>query len=217
MTPPLIEACVTTLAEAILARDSGADRIELCRELETGGLTPSAELLAQVAGETGMPVHAMIRTTPEGFRARTVEIDRMALEIEALARAGATGLVFGVLNRNDSIDRPALRLLVAAAGSLPVTFHRAFDLVEDRNSAIRMLAEEGVARVLSSGGHSTAWIGRKVIGELVRTAGTRIVIMAGGSVRADHVHALVLETGVRELHARVSAIPAIVQSFNQRP
>jgi copper homeostasis protein len=57
--------------------------------------------------------------------------------------------------------------------------------------------------VLSSGGAPTAREGTRTLGAMVRRAGDDCVVMAGGRVRPDHAAALVRETGVREVHARL--------------
>ena len=50
MNEYLTEACVETLDAAILAYKRGADRIELCQNLDDGGITPSFSLLEDVVG-----------------------------------------------------------------------------------------------------------------------------------------------------------------------
>ena len=37
----LLEACVETLDEALLAQKKGADRVEICSRLDLDGLTPN--------------------------------------------------------------------------------------------------------------------------------------------------------------------------------
>jgi copper homeostasis protein len=67
-----------------------------------------------------------------------------------------------------------------------------------------------VRRVLTSGGAPTATEGADTLARLVRRAGGRLAIIAGGTVRASNVRALVETTGVAEVHARVirEAAPA---------
>lgn len=212
----MVEACVTTLAEAIEAEGAGAGRLELCRELETGGLTPSADLLSMVRSRVGIPVFAMIRVTGGHFRVSPARAEVMAGQMRDLAEAGAQGFVLGVLDRSDSIDPEALTMLMTAAEGLPVTFHRAFDLVPDPVGSLAILAKAGVARVLTSGGGETAWNGRKTIRTLVAASGGSPAVMAGGGIRANDVKRLVRETGVKEIHARAMAIPGIVEVL-ERP
>jgi copper homeostasis protein len=134
----------------------------------------------------------------------------MKKAMERLAVSGASGFVLGVLDGRNSIDPVALRELLKAAEGLPVTFHRAFDLLADPIRGLQTLLESGVARILTSGGPGTAWEGRSTLKKLVDSASGGLTVMAGGGVRAPHVAELIRKTGVREIHARASAVPAIV-------
>jgi len=58
---PLLEICVETLDGALAAERGGADRIELCENLQVGGLTPSTDLMRAVRSQVHIPVFAMIR------------------------------------------------------------------------------------------------------------------------------------------------------------
>ena len=70
-----------------------------------------------------------------------------------------------------------------------------------RTEGIEALLELGVDRLLTTGGPPTAWEGRDVLRELVQAAGDQLVVMPGGGVRQDHVHALLEHTGAREVHS----------------
>lgn len=213
----LVEACATTLTEAIKAFNAGADRIELCRALETGGLTPSTETLRQVLSNITIPVFTMVREQGGPFTVSKAQLREMTRAMKLLAGSGAKGFVLGVLDGHDRLDLAALRELMKAAEGLPVTFHRAFDGLADPLDALRVLSDEGVARILASGGPGTAWEGRKALGRLVDAAPVGLTIMAGGGVRAPHVAELVRRTGVREIHARASAVPAIIDATRKGP
>lgn len=137
----------------------------------------------------------------------------MLQQIAGLLEAGADGIVLGVLDPNGRPDTAALRALVSAAGHATVTFHRAFDQIDDPLSALECLAQAGVSRVLTGGGMGTAWEGRAMLAKLVERSRDRVAIMGGGSVRGDHVAQLVEETGIREVHARASGIPGVVEAL----
>ncbi len=211
--PVLIEACVTTPAEATAAARAGAYRLELCRDLETGGLTPDRDLVTAARDGAGIPVFAMVRPRAGSFVAQPGEGATMLAEIAALRALGIDGLVLGVLDRSARIDVALLRELVAAATGLPVTFHRAFDRIPDPLAALETLAELGVRRVLTSGGAPTAWEGRAVLRDLVRASQHGVTILAGGAVRADHVRELVAFAALEEVHARAAAIPDIIHAL----
>jgi len=123
--------------------------------------------------------------------------------------------VLGVLDRHGRVDLPVLKELVSAARGLSVTFHRAFDEVPDPLVEIEKLVEAGVSRVLTSGGGRTAWEGRDVLRQLVNICSGRLTVLGAGGVRAPHIVELVKATGLTEIHARASAIPAIMKSLRQ--
>jgi copper homeostasis protein len=74
--------------------------------------------------------------------------------------------------------------------------------VARRVVAIDALAALGVARVLTSGGASTASEGTDELRAMVQRANERLVIVAGGGVRRNNAREIVEKTGVTELHAR---------------
>lgn len=204
----LVEACVQTITSAEAAERAGADRIELCAALATGGVTPGAGVIRTVRARVGIPLQILIRPRTGNFVYREPEVEAMLAEIREARRAGADGVVLGALDHGGFIDRRATARLVDAAGPLPVTFHRAFDQVADQLAALETLVGLGVARVLTSGGPVRADDGIPRLAELVRVAGGRIGILAGGRVRASGVARLAAETGVGEVHLGPCTEPA---------
>jgi len=87
-----------------------------------------------------------------------------------------------------------------------VTFHRAFDFTENLAESLETLADAGVNRILTSGGASTAAEGAGVIADLVRQAGPRLTVIAGGGIRENNVRDLVSVSGVREVHVRLTRL-----------
>ena len=68
------------------------------------------------------------------------------------------------------------------------------------------LADAGVQRVLSAGGTSTAADGATALAKLVRQAGSRVVVMAGGGIREENVRSVVSVSGVREVHVQLTRL-----------
>jgi copper homeostasis protein len=209
----LVEACATTLDEAKRAAEVGAGRIELCVDLDVGGLTPPAALVREVKSAIRIPVFVMIRPRAGDFVVSPAELDRMDHDASLLLDAGADGIVLGTLLPDGSIDERALERLVLRAGANPVTFHRAFDEIPDGTAALEILAAIGVTRILTSGQAPTALDGARLLSRWVRQSAGRISIMPGGGVRAKHAQDLVNRTGVSEVHARASAVANLVQSL----
>ena len=198
----LVEAAVESLDDARAAIAGGADRLELCADLDAGGTTPARSLLSEVLGVVTVPVLVMIRPRPGEFVYARAELDRMRGDIGAALELGAAGVVLGVLDAAGCIDTSATRALLAAAQGRPVTFHRAIDETPDVLEAVDSLVSLGVTRVLSSGAAPTALEGADTLAAMVERAGDVLQIVAGGSVRAGNVVEIVRRSGVREVHAR---------------
>ena len=124
----------------------------------------------------------------------------MRHDIGVAKSLGASGVVLGLLHPDGTVDRERTAALVELARPMSTTFHKAFDMTRDPREALETLIGLGVDRVLTSGGRRSAWEGRDRIAELVRLAGDRIVIMAGGGISAENVHRLIAATRVREVH-----------------
>ena len=199
---PLVEAAVDSLAAALAAEEAGAGRLELCGDLDVGGVTPPEELQREARRRCRVPLFTMIRPRAGSFVYSAGEIDAMLAAIAEARSLGASGIVTGALAPSGGVDLDAMRRLVAASRPLPVTFHKAFDRLADLDLGLEALVALGVDRVLTSGGAPTADEGTAVITRLARRAGGRIIIVAGGGVNGASVPALVRDSGVTEVHAR---------------
>lgn len=204
----LFESCVDSLDAALASVAGGARRLELCAHLDVGGTTPDAGLVREVVEAVPVPVFTMVRPRGGAFVYGEAEVDAMVRDIRLMRAAGAHGLVFGALRADRTVDDAVMRRLLSHARPLPVTCHKAFDETPDLLAALDTLVTLGVDRVLTSGGRPTAAEGAAMLAALVARAGEAITIVAGGRVRADTVAALLWQTGVREVHARVIREPA---------
>jgi copper homeostasis protein len=202
----LVEACVDSVASSHAAERGGAQRLELCDALFDGGTTPSAGMIAACRETVSIPVFVMIRPRGGGFVYSDAERDVMRRDVVVARELGADGVVIGGLRRDGSVDLALVRSLVQAAQPLPVTFHRAFDLTPDFERSLESLADAGVQRVLSAGGAATAVDGATALADLVRQAGSRLIVMAGGGVREENIRSLVSIAGVREVHVRLTRL-----------
>ena len=202
---PLLEIAAASIASALAAQEGGADRIELCANLREGGTTPSHGTLAEARKQLRIPIHVLVRPRGGDFLHNEAEAAAMIGDIEDCVRSGADGVVIGALDADGNVDVALCRRLVAAAGKLDVTFHRAFDAARDPAAALEDIIALGCARVLTSGAAASAPQGVEAIARHVHQANGRIAIMAGGGVSADNVRELVTRTGVTECHSSAGA------------
>lgn len=179
-----------------------ADRIELCDNLLVGGTTPSAGFIEQSRSLSDLPIMILIRPRPGDFHYSDSEFEVMLSDIMFAKIAGANGIVTGILKPDGKVDRDRMAKIVDSASPMEITFHRAIDMTPDPIRTMDVLVELGINRVLTSGQKASAWDGRGNIRKLVDHAkGRGISVMAGGGVNERNVQNLLVETGVKEVHA----------------
>ena len=127
----------------------------------------------------------------------------MVNDVAVAKSAGVAGVVIGAAAPDGRLEAAVLARLVEAAAPLNVTLNRVFDLTPDPVEALETAIELGIRRVLTSGQAPAAGEGVDLIAELVKVAGDRIEIMAGGGVTPDTAPLLVA-AGVGAIHASCS-------------
>jgi copper homeostasis protein len=203
-TRPLVEVCVSSVADAVAAVAAGADRLELCSALEVGGLTPSVALLESVLAQVSIPVMAMIRPRAGGFNYEPDQFRTALSDAEWALRLGAGGVVFGFLTREGRIDESRCREIVALAGARQTVFHRAFDFAADPLRAADQLAGVGVTRVLTSGQRRSALEGAGLIRTIADRTRGNMEVLPGGGIRPDNVLEVLERTGCDQVHVGAS-------------
>jgi len=196
----ILEICANSLQSAINAEKGGANRIELCINLEVGGLTPPSTLINEVQKALSIPVYVLIRPRAGDFVYSKEELEQMKDDISYCFDARCSGVVFGVLKKDNKIDGAATTTLLKTSKFMDVTFHRAFDLLEDHLEGLTMLKEMGVQRILTSGCNGTAPEGIEMLSELVDEAEDDVIIMPGGGIRPENILEII-KTGAQEFHS----------------
>ncbi|HEY8327850.1 MAG TPA: copper homeostasis protein CutC [Rhodanobacter sp.] len=197
----ILEIAANSVASALAAQDGGAGRVELCTALELGGLTPSHAQIALARERLGIPLVVLIRPRAGDFLYSDLECEAMQRDIETCVALGCDGVVLGVLDAEGQVDTTHCRALIAAAGKLGVTFHRAFDLSRDPAQALEDIVALGCKRVLTSGAQASAADGAALIRDLVAQAAGRLAVMPGAGITAQNIAALAAATGAHEFHA----------------
>jgi copper homeostasis protein len=211
LAPPLVEACCDSVHTAREAQAYGAGRVELCGP-GPGGTTPSLGLIARTRDELTVPLHVMIRPHTRDFLYDEDDLDVMRNDIIAARQLGVDGIVLGPLQSSGTLHTQQLAELVELARPLKVTFHRAFDQVNDQHTSLDLMLLLGVDYVLTSGAARTALEGAARLQVLQQRAGDRLTILGGGGIRGDHVRDLLAVAPLREVHAR-GTDPLIVRDL----
>jgi copper homeostasis protein len=197
----VLEICVESVDHAVAAEHGGADRIELCTDLASGGITPNAELMQTVRRQVRIPIHVLIRPRAGDFFYSDSELEIMRNDIRAAKQFGMDGVVLGILEKNGRVDVERTKALVKLAHPLPVTFHRAFDASHNLETSLEEVIQTGASRILTSAGQPRATDGLSTLARLVHAAGERILIMPCGGINSDNVVHIVTTTLAQEVHS----------------
>ncbi|KAJ5894892.1 copper homeostasis CutC domain-containing protein [Penicillium taxi] len=220
----LLEIACFNEQSAINAMKGGADRIELCHDYASGGLSPDETLLARLKSLVKIPIYVMIRPRPGNFCYDNVSFETMKSTLTSLKNAGADGFVFGILNEGPSdtsdaswVDVARNKELVQLAGGKPCTFHRAFDCIDEAHwgGALTELMECGFTSILTSGPSGEQAI--DCIDALARLCDetVRPEIIIGGGVRFDNVGILWQRTHGRVFHSSALGLSSEIVEANE--
>lgn len=203
-----LEVIAFDLASCRVAQQNGANRIELCANPHEGGTTPSYGMIATARNCTEIQLFPIIRPRGGDFLYSRAEFDSMVTDIRQCEQLGCDGVVIGMLRRDGSVDVDRCTELVGHAGDMQVTFHRAFDRVNDPITALEEIIDLGCSRILTSGLRPSVDLGKTMLRTLVQAAGNRIAIMPGSGVRVDNIGELARFTGARAFHSSARAVHA---------
>ena len=197
----LLEVCCGNRQSAINAAEAGALRVELCRDLHLGGLTPTHEDILYCREHLPLQTFVLIRPRGGDFCYNDKEFETILSDIVFCREHGIPGVVIGFLKNDLTVDVEKCRIAMQAAGLMQVTFHRAFDRCKNWQVALEQIIDCGFHRILTSGQQPTAPEGADTLAEIVKKAQGRIIILAGSGVNSDNVTELISRSHVNEVHA----------------
>ena len=214
----LVEACTGGVEETLNAEIAGANRIELCDNLDVGGLTPPLEVVREIKQKSKIPIMAMLRPREGDFCYSDEEFQTMVDQATDLISEGVEGLVFGILHKDNTIDSDRCMQLIRHIShesfKLPkrvqIVFHKAFDETPDWKTALQDLINMGFDRVLTSGHGKTVLEGADELSQIIKIAEDKIEILAGGGVRKENVLEVIKNTKASQVHLKCFCLKEVV-------
>lgn len=180
------------------------DRIELCQCLEVGGLTPSSAFIRQ-AVDLHPNVQVLIRNRQGNFVYSDDEKELMISEALEAMNLGAKGIVIGALTKEMKVDIDFISKVRRVVGG-ELTFHRAFDDLNNFEDALVLLKNSGVNRILTSGGKVSVSASYPLLKDMISLAGNEIEIQLGGGVNATNVKEIVESLKPHGIHFSATEI-----------
>lgn len=211
----ILEICCENIESVLIASKSGADRIELCSSLETGGLTPSIDLIKMAQDYSDIPLMILIRPRSGNFVYSELEKLQALKEVESTLKLGVQGVVTGALTSERKIDIEFMKEVSALTADHSLTFHRAFDFLSEPMNEIQNLLDLAIDRVLTSGGEASAEKGMEMIKKLIDKLGDEIIIMPGASINNENIQIILENCNPKEIH--LSAKRKIINSNSTDP
>lgn len=199
MNQYLVECCANSVQSAINGEKGGANRIELCRNLDLGGITPKREDILKVKAKITIPLHILIRPNTDNFLYTEDEYLQIIDDIQFCKTVGCNGIVIGSLHEKGSINVEKTKQMTRYAKPMHVTFHRAFD---EGNNLARNLEDViacGCDSLLTSGQAKNVDLGLENLKKLVSISKERINILAGSGVNHTNIENL-FNVGIRNFH-----------------
>ena len=194
-----LELCAASVKAIELAKKYNFDRIEICQNLEQGGITPSPGIIQFAVGKQ-VNTHVLIRQRIGDFIYNDDEIQVMVSDVKSCNLLGVKGVVVGALTKNNEIDIPAIKAMIESVQELDFTFHRAFDDIGDWKKAMDLLIQLKFKRILTSGGKKSINEGFDIAKEMVKYANGRIEIMIGGGVNSENIRKIAEEIKPTAIH-----------------
>ena len=215
--PLILEACVETIQQGLLAEKNHADRIEFCQRLDLGGVTPDHDLIRTAINKIKIPVKIMIRPRGGDFIYSNSEIDRMKSDIKYCKSIGVEEVVLGALNNDKEIDYSLTQHLAKLAIPMKVTFHKAIDEVSNYMNALKTLSTmQNIGSVLTSGTKENALAGKDYIKIASEEFSETLNIIAAGSITNTNLKKIHSELNMKEYHGKKIVGDLILKEYNKR-
>lgn len=201
----ILEVIACTVEDAVEAESGGANRLEIISRFETGGLTPSLDLVRDIRTKTSLPLRVMLRESAGYGVSGDAEIKKLCRAARELNAIGVDGIVLGFLKIGE-IDFDLTRKFLSCAPNLKATFHHAFEDAKNKFAAIEELKTFGqIDRILSHGGQE-AWTEKfSRLEKYAKAAQLEIKILAGGGVNTEAIKLLRQKTSITEFHVGSAA------------
>ena len=140
------------------------------------------------------------KASDENVECEEEETQMMEEDIQSLTALGADGIVVGSLCADGMLDREKMKRFRQAAGDVPITLHRAFDMCREPERVMEEAIALGISTILTSGQAKNCREGAERIKQMICQAGDRISVLVGGGVNGENIPQLMQETKATWFH-----------------
>ena len=156
--------------------------------------------LVKQSVELGMNTQVLIRPRSGDFVYDEDEKTQMMQDIVHYQKLGIQGIVVGALTPQRELDVTFLRRLRMLTPNIELTFHKAFDDIENWQKAIEQLISMKFDRILTSGCEVNVFSGKERLKEIIEFASGRIQVLPGGGISPENIDEFIKFLKPNELH-----------------
>ncbi len=190
--------------DAITAAKHEVDRFELVSAIELGGCTPNLGVLKLMKEKTTQEIVCMNRPRGGDFVYSDGEFEEMMIDAKDMIEAGADGIVFGFLNKDNSVDKEKTKAMIDLIHSYgkEAIFHKASDMTADIKEATRLLIDLGIDRIMTNGQAKAEDLsdGCAVMKELAKEFGDKVQFLFGGGIREGNIKRVLEAANAKQVH-----------------
>lgn len=181
-----LEIITTNINETKSLDDSIVSRVELIRNFEEGGLTPTIECIKEHENNN-IEVSVMLRETSSTFVYDDEMFQKHLDKLEEIKNLKIDNIVFGSLTKDNKINVDQLKIIskIVRENNKKLVFHRAFDKVENIEEAVKDL-NGYIDVLLTSGTKETAILGKDNIKKIIELA--EFEVMSGSGINEKNIN-----------------------------
>ncbi len=195
----ILEDCVSEIKELITSAQNKIDRLQLCSQLEQGGLSPDMMLVDFCINACQLDGVVLLKLR-EDDSWRETDLIQYQEQINAYKSIGAKQFVFGFI-KDGKIDVQACRKIIKLLDGTQYIFHQAIDQTKDLEESIKVLIDLGFSRVITKGGQKDIMENLNTLKHLISKYQSQIEIVVAGAT-ADNRSQIQSATGAWQFHGR---------------
>lgn len=182
----LLEGCIDSIEQANHYHSVQIDRLELCSQLELGGLCPHYELIDYCINQLNINSVIMLRLRND-FSFLPEDLLIYKHYINQAKRLGAHNFIFG-FTIHGKVDVVACKQMINLLHGCNYAFHMAIDSVLDYNLAIQALIDLKFSWVLTGGTNNSldAINNLDSIKHIIELYGNQITFLIGRKVTNEN-------------------------------
>lgn len=197
----LLEGCIDNINDINYFIFKKINRLELCRSLSRGGLSPKIKIVKYVLNNN-IDCVVMLREKND-FKLSLINLFLIKWKIKKYRKLGVKNYIFGFVKNNEIDITSCNKIISLLKDDEKYAFHMAIDTVDDYDKSINTLINLGFSWILTKGGNNKAIDNIEKLKYIIEKYDQKIKILVGGNVTKDNWEEIRDKTGATWFHGRM--------------